>query len=100
VREDDRAVAVEMHGEPNPIAAREQLFELAFALFERRRSRRLAQSGRSRRGRRSRHARQSAACQNLTCHLSRTTRPRRRSWLSGREASAARRQCAGSGPPN
>ena len=30
-----RAVAVEMLGEPHPIVAREQLFELAFALFER-----------------------------------------------------------------
>jgi HNH endonuclease len=38
----DRAVAVEMLREPHPIVAREQLFELAFALFERRRPQVLA----------------------------------------------------------
>src|ERR1700732_3646990 len=42
VREDDRAVAVEMLGEANAITAREQLFELALAAFERRRAQVLA----------------------------------------------------------
>jgi hypothetical protein len=34
VREDRRAIAGEMLGELNPVAAREQLFELPLALFE------------------------------------------------------------------
>ena len=42
VREDDRAVAVEMLGESNAVAVREQPFEPAFALFERRRPQVLA----------------------------------------------------------
>jgi hypothetical protein len=42
VREDDRAVAVEMLGESNAVALREQLFEPPLALFERRRAQVLA----------------------------------------------------------
>ena len=42
VRQDDRAVAVEMLGEANPVAPHEQLFELALAQFERRRPQVLA----------------------------------------------------------
>jgi hypothetical protein len=41
-REDDRAVAVEMLGEANPVAPREELFKLAFALLERGRPQLLA----------------------------------------------------------
>jgi hypothetical protein len=42
VREDRCTVAVEMLGETNAITAREQLFELALAQFERRRPQVLA----------------------------------------------------------
>jgi hypothetical protein len=47
VREDDRAVAVEMLGEPNAITAREQFFEPPLAQFERRLPQVLASSIRS-----------------------------------------------------